>query len=666
MPSSPSSVLTKAPVASTAGLAWLRWVVLLAVTFACYAPGLHGGFVFDDDVNILGNDRLHISGLDWAELWAAAWSGDAGPLGRPVALLTFALNLYFAGPGPYAFKLVNVLIHLGNVLLIGALAQTLYDAFVQRRSPKGTTWTIDSWAGWMVSALWALHPINLTSVLYVVQRMTSLSAMFGLVGLLIYLRYRAKTWQRQDLSHPVWKAAVAGFSIAVMLLLSALTKESGLLFAPLLLWIEYSVFGFLYQGRRLRLLSFDLQRFTTVLVCVGAIYLALFKLPAMLVPGVFNNRDFTLTERVLTESRVLFYYLRMIVFPRNAELSLYHDDFEISSSLWHPVSTALSVAGLAGICIAGWIFRRKAPEVWFALGWFLIAHAMESTIFPLELVHEHRNYFATVGLFLLIPLTLRSAKKPEVRRLCIWLFGAYLALLGFVTHVRAMQWSNHVDWAALEAANHPDSPRATYELARVYMALLDSTGEARFGELADEALLHATNAYLPGVLPHLARIHLAYFRNKDPERLVFEMTKHAFEQWPYRNVNTAALKSFVTCQIEGKCRLPDAQVLELLESALRNARISNKDRGEVNKLLAQYYINKYNDLPRGTLLIRKAIDIDDQAPSRLMYAQALAMQGQFADALGQLDEAERLDRKRVHARQIGEERKTIRQVAANQ
>jgi hypothetical protein len=144
------------------------------------------------------------------------------------------------------------------------------------------------------------------------------------------------------------------------------------------------------------------------------------------------------------------------------------------------------------------------------------------------------------------------------------------------------------------------------------------------------------------------------------------MTKYAFEHWPYRNVNTAALKSFVTCQIEGKCRLPDGQALELLESALRNPRISNRDRGEVNKLLAQYYINKYNDLPKGTLLIRKAIDIDDQAPSRLMYAQALAMQGRFADALGQLDEAEKLDRKRVHARQIGEERKMMRQAAANQ
>ncbi|MDN8612096.1 tetratricopeptide repeat protein [Variovorax ginsengisoli] len=664
--SSPPSVLPKEAAGSKAGLAWLPWVVLLAVTFACYAPGLHGGFVFDDDVNILGNDRLRISSLNWRELWAAAWSGDAGPLGRPVALLTFALNLYFGGGGPYAFKLVNVLIHLANVLLIGATAQALYDAFVQRRWPKTTTSTIDKWAGWMVAALWALHPINLTSVLYVVQRMTSLSALFGLVGLLIFVRFRAMTWQRQDVSHPVWKAVLAGFSIAVLVLLSALTKESGLLFAPLLLWIEYSIFGFMYRGRPLHLLSFDLQRFTTMLVCVGAIYIAVFKLPAMLGPGAFNNRDFTLTERALTESRVLFYYLRMVVLPRNAELSLYHDDFEVSSSLWSPVSTALSVAGLAVICISAWLFRRKAPELWFALGWFLIAHAMESTIFPLELVHEHRNYFATFGLFLLVPLYLRRITKPEVRRLCVALFCAYLALLCFVTGVRALQWSNHVDWAALEAANHPASPRATYELARVYMALLDSTGEARFGELADEALLQAANGYLPGVLPYLARIHLAYFRNLDPAPSVFEKAKYAFEHWPYRNINTAALRSFVTCQIDGKCRLPDAQALELLEAALRNPRISNRDRGEVNKLLAQYYINKYNDLPKGTLLIHKAIDADDSAASRLMYAQALAMQGQFGDALGQLDEAEKLDRKHVHGRQIDEERKSIRQVAANQ
>lgn len=657
----PQPVLPKVTVPSAAGLMWLRWVILLALTFACYAPGLHGGFVFDDDVNILGNDRLRIGSLDWQELWAAAWSGDAGPLGRPVALLTFALNLYFGGPAPYAFKLVNVLIHLANVLLIGATAQALYDAFVQRRWPQATTSTIDKWAGWMVAALWALHPINLTSVLYVVQRMTSLSALFGLVGLLIFVRYRAMTWQRQDLSHPVWKAVLAGFSIAVLVLLSALTKESGLLFAPLMLCIEYSIFGFMYQGRRLRLLSFDLQRLTTILVCVGVVYIAVFKLPAMLGPSAFNNRDFTLTERALTESRVLFYYLRMIVFPRNAELSLYHDDFEISSSLWSPVSTALSVAGLAAICIAAWLFRRKAPELWFALGWFLTAHAMESTVFPLELVHEHRNYFATFGLFLLVPLYLRRVSKPEVQRVCAVLFCAYVALLGFVTHVRAMQWSNHVDWAALEAANHPASPRAAYELARVYMALMGRTGDAHFGELADQALVQATHTYLPGVLPFLARIQLAYFRHQDPAPGVLKEATHAFEHWPYRNVNTAALRSFVTCQIEGQCRLPDAQAVELLESALKNPRISNKGRGEVIKLLAQYYINKYNDLPGGTQLIRKAIDVDDQASSRIMYAQALAMQGKFKEALEQLDAAGLRDYSAAYRRQIERERDSIEQ-----
>ena len=642
------------------GVKWLRWVVLMAVVAACYAPGLSGSFVFDDDVNILQNQNLRITSLQWGDLWAAAFSGHAGPLGRPVALITFALNFFLWGTDPYYFKLVNLLIHLANALLVGALAQSLCIAFRAKDSTRKDENSIYEWSGWMVAALWALHPINLTSVLYVVQRMTSLSAFFGLCALLIFVNYRTKTCESAELRHPGLVAGGTALVVMVLLGLSLLAKESGLLFAPLLLWIEFIVYGFRFNGKPLRLLNLEMRYVVAAVVVVACAYAAIFKVPAMISPAAFSNRDFGLRERVLTEMRVLFYYLQLILFPRNSELSLYHDDFLISRSLWDPITTIFSAAGLLAISIASLILRKRFPELLFAWGWFLIAHALESTVFALELVHEHRNYFATIGLCMLLPLTLARVAKHELRRLFTVLFAGYLVLIGFITHVRALQWSNTVDWAALEASNHPASARANYELARDYMILMHNTGEDRFGELADQALVRSTESYLSGVLPYMARIHLAYFRGLQPDPSIIQQAKLGLRVWPSYTVNTATLNSFVICQIEQKCHMPDKQAIEILESALENQSIRKDDAAEVKKLLAQYYINRYNDLKKGLDLIEQAIEISDLSSSRIMYAQALAMQGDFKNALEQLDVA-KLQGNAVDRRQVERERNNIEQ-----
>jgi protein O-mannosyl-transferase len=643
---------------------WLRWLVLLPVVFLCYLPGLSGGFVFDDEVNILQNESLRINGLNAADLWAAAWSGHAGPLGRPVSLLTFALNYYVGGPGFFHFKLVNLLIHLGNIVLVAALAQRLSQAFVRRTPIARSSPRVERWSGWIVAALWGLHPLNLTSVLYVVQRMTSLSTLFGLAALLVFVWYRDKTSYECQLKHQAWTGLWATSVVVLCLLLSVLSKETGLVFVPLLLWVEFWIYRFKMNGKPAHIGGISLRHVTIALLVLISAYIAVFRLPNMLVPAAFANRDFTLIERGMTEARVLFFYLRMFLLPSNAELSLYHDDFRISHSLWDPPTTVFSLGALASATAAAWVVRKRIPELPFAWGWFLIAHALESTVFPLELVHEHRNYFATIGFLLMVPLALQRAAQPRVRRLLALLLAGYLGLLGFVTHGRALQWSNNVDWAVLEASYHPNSARATYELARVYMILRQQTGDERFGKLADQSLVQATQAYKPGVLPFMARIQLAYFRGMEPDPRLVSQVKEAVRTWPYYNSYTGMLSSMVTCQIESKCHLPDAQVLEMLNAALENPTARSNERGEVLKLMAQYHINKYHDLPKGGELIRQAIAVRDQASSRLMYAQALAMQAQYNDALDQLDKAAMLDSDGIYRHRIERERSAI-QTAIN-
>ena len=144
-------------------------------------------------------------------------SGGSGPSGRPVAQLSFALNHYFSGLDPFAFKLTNLAIHLANGVLIFMLALRLFASLSvsteQRRALI---------AAGLLATAWLLHPIQLLPVLHVVQRMTSLSAFFLLMALLCHMRGREVGAPRSA----VWLLLGWG----VFWPLSFLSKETGLLF----------------------------------------------------------------------------------------------------------------------------------------------------------------------------------------------------------------------------------------------------------------------------------------------------------------------------------------------------------------------------------------------------------------------------------------------------
>jgi len=646
---------------------FVAWAILLALIVGCYWPGLHGMFVFDDDANILKNPALALHSLTFTGLWEAAMSGVSGPLGRPISMLSFALNYAFAGGQAIAFqfKLVNLAIHLLNTLLVGWLAQRLCEVYVARRatttppSSRGGGTEILPWMGFITAALWGLHPLNLTGVLYVVQRMTSLSALFGLAALAVYAQYRSKTWQAPPMKRPVpWGLATAAL-VGLLFLLSVLSKESGLLFAPLLFWVELCVYRFRFADEPVRIGPMLLRNLALGAAGLALLYVTVFKIPGMVTPGAFANRDFTLHERALTEGRVVLFYLRMLVVPRNDELGLYHDDFPLSHSLWSPPSTALALAFLLGVTLLAWALRKRVPELAFGWGWFLIAHALESTIFPLELVHEHRNYFALVGLLMLVPLQLDKIVKGRSRKLAAGTVAAYVALLGFITFTRSEQWSNPVDWAALEASNHPHSQRANYELARIYMFVMAQTNDQHYGDLADEALVRAMHAPGAGALPTASRVHLAYIRGRTPDPAWIEDAQRAFAKPPFYNSDVGALVALTNCQIEKVCKFPEEALLDIYDAAMSNPAIGDYARGEVLKVMANYWIIHHGNLAHGAYLIEESLKINDAAPGRLMLAQAFRLGGQYAQALEQLGLATKLDKKYAYGQAIAKERTII-------
>lgn len=435
-------------------------IVLTLCVVVVYLPGLTGPFVFDDFENIIDNPPVALTSLNSGPVLDALLANDSGPFGRPLASITFALNYYFAGGfTPLWFKLTNLFIHLINAWLVYALLLAI------AATPRlRTMWSPprQRLIAALTAAAWALHPIQITSVLYVVQRMTSLSAMFVLAGAIAYL-YLRERFDRGDTSAP-W---LMGLALYAGVILGMTAKETAVLLPLFAIVIEYTLF------QRERLKAAQRRRLAFFYAAVLALPVALFLLYLLLHPAFvtagYVTRNFTLWQRLLTETRVLWMYVGLLIFPVPSRFSLFHDYIDVSNSLYEPVTTALAVAGLS-ITIWFAVYRpRLHSAIKFGILWFLAGHLLESSVFGLDLAYEHRNYLPSIGLvFALLVGGARLIERVHWRFAMLGLSAsAVVAVLGFSTWVRAGEWSDTATLAYTTAYNHPASPRANSFAARV-------------------------------------------------------------------------------------------------------------------------------------------------------------------------------------------------------
>jgi len=440
-------------------IALLLMAVLATAVFFVYLPGIKGPYVFDDFSNIIDNSYIGITSLDKDSLYHAAYSVRSGILWRPVAMVSFALNHYFAGGygDPAPFKLTNIAIHAINALLVFWLLHLILarNAHIghDREDRKSLALVL---LGAGIALLWAIHPIQLTSVLYVVQRMVGLSALFTLLGIISYLIGRQR--QLAGRKSGVWLMVAGPLGFGT---LGMLSKENAILLIGFIALLEFTLFTGERPWRSWHSQPANLRR-----TLIGALALALITAITYAIshslPG-YAVRDYTMWERVLTQSRVLFFYLMLIVLPRIDQFSLHHE-FEISTSLLTPWTTLPSLLGLMAMFAVGIAARKRFPLISFGILWFFIAHALESTIFNLELAHEHRNYLASLGILLAAAQLVVIIGGQFFPRLPWILLPALAVLFAATTLLRSQHWSSAASLALHEAGYRPDSTYAQTDL----------------------------------------------------------------------------------------------------------------------------------------------------------------------------------------------------------
>lgn len=176
--------------------------------------------------------------------------------------------------------------------------------------------------------------------------------------------------------------------------------------------------------------------------------------------AAYASRNFSLSERLMTESRILARYVHDLVLPRAIDFSPFADDYPISKGWFTPFSTAISL--LFWIALSSFSFwsRRYTPWPFFGLMWFLAGHLLESSVIPLELFFYHRNYLSALGPVFAFVAVLASLQDQKRIRLAAMGVTAYLGISGFVLWSTTTLWGNPLLASTLWLDRHPHSERA--------------------------------------------------------------------------------------------------------------------------------------------------------------------------------------------------------------
>jgi len=588
-------------------------ITLIIVTLVLFWPGLSGPFLLDDRHNI---SPLEFKTLDVESLLNVAASNTSGILGRPISALSLALTQHFSGPSAYAFKYTNLMIHC----VIGLLLFWLTLRVLQEIKPRLTehqSWII---AG-IIALLWLIHPLNVSTVMYAVQRMAQLAILFSAAAVLSYVIGRQAL--ATDNIKVFW-LGVLGLSVFIPLAL--FSKENGVLIPLYVIALELFIFSRKsLSSKAFKHLAAFQSLWIIIPISLGALYFITHH-EQLLVS--YQVRDFDLSERLLTQTHVVLFYIQLILLPSLSQMSLFHDSFPVTRSL--DLSTLLSILAIVTILAAAYALRKKHPILAFGIYWFFLSHLLESTIFPLEMVFEHRNYLAMYGL--LLPLGYYTAKMiphTSVRKAFAFtsLLIIIIIILGSQTFSRATVWSSTESLRIVTQMDRPNSVRANSALANLLLQRGDVENAFKFLGAAENIAPHE-----PGVPLHkiLAYCYTDEIPKQQIEAAQQKLSNEKFTPYALSGIDILIQRKFTN----GCPPLNAVDLIKLTESALISTKRNSNQTDTTYLLMMNARTHLLNDNVETAL---NSYDLAFEIDNTLV--QALYEKTDFLISLNRLVEA---------------------------
>jgi hypothetical protein len=443
-----------------------------------FGQALDYPWVFDDRIYLVGNPYLR----DWSEFGklfthfheaatGAARFGVDGDVStnlvlRPLTYLTFQINRHFGGFDPAGYRFFNICIHCCNA---GLVALLLYKVLNSPRWGSIVPMPFREVAAWVAGAIFLIHPLQIESVTYVIQRATSLCALFYLLCVLFHLE------QRGHEQSSVWRAWIAsGSGLAAML-----CKESGVTVPVVAILLSQQAFGGRFRDEfwRARRLLVWLPVIPALLVAVSCLQRGSFQLSSIWSVASADKSPSYVWKYAATQLEVWWRYWGMFVWPSGLCIDpalqpvagITSGRFWISLIAWFAV-----VAGL------GWAIRRSslrpiAGVISASLAWFWLVIAPDSSVIPLpDLMADHRTYLPLVGCSAMVGvLVARSLRNTSPWKAGILPVMA-LAALAVTTHRSQQKWRTQFTLWEDACRKNPSNLRAWINLGSVALEAGDS------------------------------------------------------------------------------------------------------------------------------------------------------------------------------------------------
>ena len=434
------------------------WVSLL------YSNTLQSPFALDDYHNILANKPIRITKISHASLTGVIQ--DSLIKNRPVANISLAINYYFQQYNVIGYHLFNITIHLlTGILLYIFVLRTL------QLSKNNLQSEAAKWIAFVTSLLWLIHPLQTQSVTYIIQRMNSLAAMFYILSFVCYIQ--ARITPGKTLKYLWVGCSLIGGLLAIG------SKENAVMLPFFILLYEW----YFFQDMQLNFKKIHYFFIALLILCmVAATFYYLGPDPLARISN-YSFRDFTMQERLLTQLRVVIFYVSLICIPYPARLSMEHD-YLLSRSLLEPITTLFSLLVIILLLFYAIKTARHHRLLSFCIFWFFGNLLIESSVIPLEIIFEHRTYLPSMLFILFLVLAIHKLLKP--RPFKIVLFVLAFMLLSSWTYARNSIWQNEITLWTDIAQKAPNKPRAQMNLG----IILSKNGRI------DEAITYLNKAVL--------------------------------------------------------------------------------------------------------------------------------------------------------------------------
>lgn len=375
------------------GQVW-PWIGLCLLVLLAFIPAYSAGFVWDDKTYV--RDVLV---PEWSMLGRIWFAPDTLKETHywPLTYTSFWLEHKLWGLNPAGYHLVNVLFHLVNTLLIWRLLKRL-------ALP----------AAWLIAAVFAVHPVRVEPVLWIIARKDLLSTTCYLTAALLYMG-SVKTGRTA-----LWGWSLLCYGFGLLAKSSILTLPAGLL-----VW---------HWWKRGQIKASDLVRLLPF-VGLGLLSLREFTYHMAREPASFN---YSFLERCLLAARSLFFYISKTVWPTKLAVIYPRWETGLGNGVAWLCLLALLAAGFA-LWLARWQLGRGpfAALLFFAITLLPTLGFVDFTYLNASFVADRYQYLAGLGIIALLINTSAwlTQQLPKLLRL-----GAKFAAALLLAGLAAVSW----------------------------------------------------------------------------------------------------------------------------------------------------------------------------------------------------------------------------------